>query len=718
MSVPGAPAPAPARPVAGALGVGLAAWLAACGPPPPSVGPGPAEGTEPSSIEATEEESREPAPAAGGPGVAEARERSLPRGVRPPIPRRIGPLALRVQYPERNQRITVRDSNFLFGSVGTGDAELEIDGQRVPVEPNGAFLTFLPVPETRGDTALYRLVARRPGEVDTLLHPVLPPPLPYVGIPGSIWLDTAAMRDPPERWALPDERLPIAVRGAPGLRVWLEIGGDRFPLEEGLDPAVERWQLGGPSDARAAPSRLYTGRIRAIRLARAAGRGTDAESDPGEAGSLWSSSTPDTLELAILAQGKDEMLRLRRRLPLRVLDPETLPVVSLHEAADPENGQSGVVVGRPGPFGPYRWLFPSGALGLVEGRIADRLKLRLAPLESAWVLAEDVEWRRESAAELKGRVGDARVEPRTDRLILHVRLQIPLPIQVDQPDERTILLTLYGAQGETNRIAYGERDPLLESVRWEQTSEGVYRIILRLSAPVWGYRASYGAADPAADGEPRGEAAGKEERVLRLEIRRPPSIDPERPLRGRRIAVDPGHPGGGAHGPTGLYEGDANLAIARRLVAMLRAEGAEPILIRTDTARLGLYQRTARAIAADAELFVSIHNNALPDGVRPFGREGTSTYYYHPHSRELAAALQAGMLEGMGLRDLGILWGDLAVTRMSWMPSVLAEGAFIMMPLHEEWLRRPQFQAGYARGVLWGIRDFLAARASARPTAR
>ena len=41
------------------------------------------------------------------------------------------------------------------------------------------------------------------------------------------------------------------------------------------------------------------------------------------------------------------------------------------------------------------------------------------------------------------------------------------------------------------------------------------------------------------------------------------------------------------------------------------------------------------------------------------------------------------------------------------MPSVLAEGAFMMMPRHEAALRLAEFQEAYARGVLAGIEGFL-----------
>jgi len=62
----------------------------------------------------------------------------------PQIPLVDGPLAPKLVYPEPNQQITVRDSNFIFGSVGSGRAQLTINGAPVKVAPNGTFLAFLP----------------------------------------------------------------------------------------------------------------------------------------------------------------------------------------------------------------------------------------------------------------------------------------------------------------------------------------------------------------------------------------------------------------------------------------------------------------------------------------------------------------------------------------------------------------------------------------------
>src|SRR4030081_2992912 len=64
----------------------------------------------------------------------------------PPVPPVRGPVQITVVYPKPEQLLAVRDSNFIFGSVGSGDAALRINGTPVPVWPNGAFMAWLPVP--------------------------------------------------------------------------------------------------------------------------------------------------------------------------------------------------------------------------------------------------------------------------------------------------------------------------------------------------------------------------------------------------------------------------------------------------------------------------------------------------------------------------------------------------------------------------------------------
>jgi N-acetylmuramoyl-L-alanine amidase len=216
---------------------------------------------------------------------------------------------------------------------------------------------------------------------------------------------------------------------------------------------------------------------------------------------------------------------------------------------------------------------------------------------------------------------------------------------------------------------------------------------LDLSAPVWGYRTRWSRND------------------LLLEIRRPPRIRSNNPLSGQLIAVDPGHPPLGATGPTGLREAEANLAVALQLRALLEAAGARVLLTRTTDTAVDLWPRIAMADTAEADLLVSIHNNALPDGVNPFTNNGTSVFYNQPRSAPLASEIQRALVNRLKLPDLGISRADLAIVRPTWMPSVLVEGMFMILPEQEAALRSSAGTRQYARGVYEGIRRFLHDRA-------
>jgi N-acetylmuramoyl-L-alanine amidase len=65
----------------------------------------------------------------------------------------------------------------------------------------------------------------------------------------------------------------------------------------------------------------------------------------------------------------------------------------------------------------------------------------------------------------------------------------------------------------------------------------------------------------------------------------------------------------------------------------------------------------------------------------------------------------------LNLPDLGISRGDLALVRPTWMPAVLCEGMFMILPDQEMALRSPQGRRRYARGVFEGLGQYLRERA-------
>jgi len=104
-------------------------------------------------------------------------------------------------------------------------------------------------------------------------------------------------------------------------------------------------------------------------------------------------------------------------------------------------------------------------------------------------------------------------------------------------------------------------------------------------------------------------------------------------------------------------------------------------------------------------VLVSIHANALPDGVNPFMNNGTSVYYFHARSAALARALDRALVGELGVRDLGMGRGDYALVRDPWFPSALTEGLFMMIPEQEAMLSSAEDGCGTRGEWRGGLRS-------------
>ena len=346
---------------------------------------------------------------------------------------------------------------------------------------------------------------------------------------------------------------------------------------------------------------------------------------------------------------------------------------------------SDVAVARPTPTGTYRWFLPRGARLEITGRRAEQYRVRL-DTATAWIDAGEL--RVDSAAAPSGGAAALGATltalPAAEWIDYRVAAN-HAPFHVDpQPDR--LVVTVYG------RAAIGappaEGDPLVAGVDWGGTAPA--RLEIRLARPLWGYRAFY-------------DAAG----ALVVRVRRPPAIDPAAPLRGLRIVVDPGHPPAGATGPMGMTEAEANLAIGLRVAERLRAAGAEPILTRDANVASSTTQRVDLAVAADADLLLSIHNNAFAEGVNPFRNNGTSTYYFHPFSAALARVLVGEIAAVTRIPNQGARWSNLALTRPTWMPAALTESLYMLIPEQEAALRDSAFLDRLAEAHVRGGETFV-----------
>ncbi len=207
-----------------------------------------------------------------------------------------------------------------------------------------------------------------------------------------------------------------------------------------------------------------------------------------------------------------------------------------------------------------------------------------------------------------------------------------------------------------------------------------------------------------------------EDGKLTFRIRKPPRIDSASPLMGLTIAVDPGHPPVGATGPTGLWEPVPTLEVGFKVRELLQAKGVNVLMTRTTPDAVDLNLRGTMARRGNSHALVSIHLNALPDGVNPFRAQGTETYHYHVHAGALADAVQRTAVANMGLPDNGTKRRNFALVRPTWMPAILVEGAFIMMPDQEAAMRTVEYQEKYARSIVDGLENYFRALGAAQVT--
>ena len=239
--------------------------------------------------------------------------------------------------------------------------------------------------------------------------------------------------------------------------------------------------------------------------------------------------------------------------------------------------------------------------------------------------------------------------------------------------------------------------------------------------------------------------------VVTASATRPP-VAPLPLVSAPKIVLDPGH-GGHDPGAQGYaVEKDVTLAIAKRLATILHERlGATAILTRTDDATLALADRTARANAEGADLFVSIHTNASPGG----RLHGVETYYLNntadratirlaamenglslpgpvparadlryilsdlvqvgkmEESIGLASAVQRGLVGHLrrrysGVTDLGVKQGPFYVLVGAYMPCILVETSFLTHRSEGRRLATAPYRDAVAEGLYTGIARFLA----------
>ncbi|MHA6602699.1 N-acetylmuramoyl-L-alanine amidase [Aerococcus urinae] len=178
----------------------------------------------------------------------------------------------------------------------------------------------------------------------------------------------------------------------------------------------------------------------------------------------------------------------------------------------------------------------------------------------------------------------------------------------------------------------------------------------------------------------------------------------------RTVMLDPGHGNWSGASYAGVNEGTLNKNLADKLTRVLQSRGYRVLSARPGTSDTGLLQRSQIANGSNADIFVSMHHNAM--GAANRGKaQGIETYYYQyfnnypskinpyhnnaqriTNSAYLAKQIQNQLIGNTGAINRGVQTNTFAVLRETDIPAVLIEYGFGDNPQELSRLRNSNYQ--------------------------
>ncbi len=194
------------------------------------------------------------------------------------------------------------------------------------------------------------------------------------------------------------------------------------------------------------------------------------------------------------------------------------------------------------------------------------------------------------------------------------------------------------------------------------------------------------------------------------------------------ICLDPGHGGKDAGNRQGRSaEKDCTLSLARELASRLRAAGYRVFLTRSWDTYVGLEERAETARRRGADLFISLHFNAVPasdvrgsevycltpphtasTNARGEGAETGSLpgNLQNEANLQLAWHVQRSLVTRMALEDRGVRRARWAVLRPARMPAVLIEGGFMSNPTEYRNICSSAWRSQLAGAIAEGVKSY------------
>ncbi len=591
---------------------------------------------------------------------------SSPTGTAPPPP------GIMVVYPPQGAVIN-SSTTFLIGSAPPG-SQLTCQGQAVKLNKQGYFAHIVNL--TPGLNKLILNAGSLPALAVTVNRE-----LPAISVPAGKLAFVADSAQPAADVAVcPGDIVPFAIKATPGqhLRVWL--GRQFITLHSGTPVASERQ--------------------------RAINSGLDAAY--GKAFQRQAAYQPDLYYGFYKVRTDDHWRQITPQFVissdsthLKFSSPAHLTVVE--QPVLVRTAHDNTIV-RVGPAAARTTSLPSAVALVVDGWQGAEMRCLLSPGQHVWIAKKDLIVEKEGGPAPTSTVRTVNVEQDATGVTMSIPLDQRLPYQIEQQlHPNCVILRIFGATADTDWIFQAPaavKSSFWENATWRQSGDRVYELTAHLlPGRQWGFDANY-------DGT-----------TLVARLRAP--LEPRRSLSqlaGAIICLDPGHGGSetGAIGPSGIKESTVNLAVAQRLRALLESAGAKVVMTRnSDDESVSLSERVKLASESGAQLLLSIHNNALPDGRDPLSEHGTSSYWYQPQALELARVLKDSLVKETGLPDYGTHYQNLALCRPSNMVAALVEVGFMINPDEYAQLITAEFQEKAARALFSAICRYIHPESSA-----
>lgn len=572
---------------------------------------------------------------------------------------------LEVIYPEDGLLIPAVDSTFIFGNTDP-EAGLFVNGHNVDVHAGGGFLAFLPV---EAGSFQFNLLSDLNGDTSLTTVNIYVGP---VADSSNDFIESSSLAPSGRTVLLSSVPFEFSFKARASGRAFCRFKNDTSWTQ--MYPEVKPWQYESvfgeiPISIGSSNYITYTATMR-----------VDEAVDSSRVYYMYENDICDST--GVLQWTEFE------------IDSTDFNVIRL----DDYPGLVITLVGRPhiirtGPDKGYKLVNqPAGVRLRYMGETPDYYQVLLANDVFGYVKKIDAVLEPVGTSLPEGEVSFVTVNDYSRYVQVSMIIGDKLPFEVRQ-DGNLMMVDIFGLTSDTDWIRLNDAQSYIKSIWWSQPQNGIYRLNIRWSDEhFWGYNCYY----------------EDDNFIIQLKKRPPSKGLFHSRVAGLRIALDPGHSHDlGAKGPTGLKEKDANLWVAYELRKILLDKGSEVLMTRMGHEDVGLYERVDMATKWDADILISIHNNALPDGVNPFIHNGTSVYYYFNQARPLAEAIHKHLLKKTGLPDHGLYYGNLALTRVTDCPAVLVECAFMMIPEQEAMLKTDKFQRKCAKAIYKGICEYL-----------